>query len=208
MLIAIHPQTPDKRKIKIVADCLRAGGTIIFPTDTVYGLGCDIFNKEAIEKICQQKKIDPEKHNLTMLCSSISQLTDYALQIDNQLFFTIKNIVPGPYTFILKAGKEIPKLFKNKKKTIGVRIPDNLIVQALIAELGNPLFSSSIHEDDEIVDYFVDPELIEEQKGHLVDYVIDGGSGGKIPSTIIDCTTLPVQIIREGLGKLEVFDIR
>ncbi len=208
MILAIHPDNPDKRKIKQVADLLRNGGIVIYPTDTVYGLACDIMNKEAIEKICRQKGINPEKHNLTMMCSSISQLTDYALQIDNRIFHIIKNLIPGPYTFILQAGKEVPKLFKNKKKTMGVRIPDNKICQALIAELGNPIFSSSIHEDDEIIDYFTDPDLIHEQKGHLADLVIDGGSGGNVPSSVIDCTTFPVTIIREGLGRLDQFDIR
>jgi tRNA threonylcarbamoyl adenosine modification protein (Sua5/YciO/YrdC/YwlC family) len=208
MLLEINSQNPDKRKIKIVADHLKNGGTVIYPTDTVYGLGCDIFNKEAIEKICRQKGINPEKHNLTMMCSSISQLTEYALQVNNNVFYIIKSLTPGPYTFILNAGKEVPKLFKNKKKTMGVRIPENRICQALIEELGHPIFSSSIHDEDEVIDYIIDPELIAEQKSHLAEIVIDGGIGGKIPSTIVDCTVFPVVIIREGLGKLDAFDIR
>ncbi len=203
MILAIHPVNPEPRKLAMVTDCLKSGGIIIFPTDTVYGLGCDIFNQKAVEKICRMKGIDPERNNLTILCSSLSHISDFVNHIDNSTFRVLKSCIPGPYTFILEANKKLPKLFKNKKKTVGIRVPDNKICSSLISLMENPILSSSLHDDDTIVDYPTDPEVIELKFGKLVDLVIDGGTGGNVPSTILDCTKNPIELIRQGLGDVD-----
>ena len=201
MLLEIHPDNPDNRKIKIVADRLSKGDIIIYPTDTVYGIGCDIFNQKAVERVCRIRKLNPEKANLTFICKDLSQLAFYAHQIDNQLFRLLKQNIPGAFTFILKANKEVPRHFKNRRKTIGIRVPNNAIAQAIIEEVGRPILSISLKsEEDE--DYPTDPSSMHEQFEKLVDIVIDGGEGGTNPSTVVDCTNDEIEIIREGKGEL------
>ncbi|MBK7691336.1 MAG: threonylcarbamoyl-AMP synthase [Bacteroidetes bacterium] len=202
MLLAIHPKNPDERKIKQVVALLRKGAVIIYPTDTVYGMGCDILHPEAIERICKIKNIDPQKAQLSFLCSDLSHLSEYTKAIDTPLYRFLKQYLPGPFTFILEASKKVPKLIKSRKDTVGIRVPDNKIAKAILTELGNPILSTSLPlgEDEEI---FSDPELIHDHFEHLVDVVIDGDIGGSIPSTIVDCTKNPPEIIRMGLGEIQ-----
>ncbi len=203
MLIQLFPDNIDMRKMQQVVDCLRKGGLIIYPTDTVYGLGCDIYNKEAVEKICRIKNVKPEKMNFSFICSDLSHISDYTLNLDTPTFKLMKRCLPGPFTFILKANNNIPKLFKNNKKTIGIRVPDNKISRAIVEQLGNPIITTSIHHEDDVIDYITDPNAIYERYENLVDIVIDGGAGGYHPSTVIDCTGAEHVLVREGLGKLE-----
>jgi len=200
ILLSIHPENPDKRKISQVVDTLRQGGVIIYPTDTVYGLGCDIFNTKAIETICRIKGIKPEKANLSFVCYDLRHISEYTRSVDTSTYKLMRRALPGPYTFILKANNMIPKLFKNNKKTVGIRVPDNHIAREIVQELGHPIVSTSIRSDDKIVDYFTDPELIYEEFGNRVDIVIDGGIGGLEPSTVIDCSGDSPEILREGKG--------
>lgn len=202
MLINIHPQNPQERLIKQAADVLRKGGVIIYPTDTIYGLGCDIFNAQAIERICRIKGINPQKAQLTFVCRDLSHLSDYAKAIPTPTFRLLKKGLPGPFTFILQASKQVPKLMKSKKDTVGIRVPDNKIVQSLIHELDHPIMSVSLPMDED-VSYYTDPELMEERFGKLVDLVIDGGPGNITPSTVVDCTAPQPQLIREGAGDYE-----
>lgn len=202
MLLKINAENPSDRKIRQAVEILEKGGVIIYPTDTVYGLGCDIFNHKAVERICQLRRLNPAKANLTFICSNISQLSSYASQIDNDVFKVLKHNLPGAFTFILKANNKVPKLFKNKKKTIGVRIPNNNIALAIIEELGRPILSISLKSDDEITEYFTDASEIYDDFKKQVDLVIDGGVGNNMPSTIIDCTSGSPEVIREGLGVL------
>ena len=199
MLLKIHPENPQPRLIKQVVECLKDGGVIIYPTDTIYGLGCDIKQQKAIEKICSIKNIDPQKAQLSFICRDLSQLSDYTKSIDKPLNRMLKNYLPGPYTFILPASKQVPKILQSKKSTIGLRIPDNVICQHILEALGNPILSTSL--PGEMVEDNTDPEIIYEQFEHLVDFVIDGGIGGMVPSTIIDCTTADWSITRQGLGE-------
>ncbi len=201
MLIRIHPDNPQPRQLSMVKACLEKGGIIAYPTDTIYGLGCDIFHPEAIEKICAIKKVSPEKAQLSFICSDLSNMSHYAKAIDNSLYRIMKKLLPGPYTFILTASKEVPKILQNKKKTIGLRIPNNQIALGIIETLGHPILSASF--PGEIVEDYTDPEIIQEHWGHLVDMVIDGGIGGMIPSTVVDCTTDELTLIRQGLGEWE-----
>ncbi|MBK7506273.1 MAG: threonylcarbamoyl-AMP synthase [Bacteroidetes bacterium] len=202
MLIEIHPKNPDERKIKQVVDCLKNGGLIIYPTDTVYGLGCDIYNTKAIEKLARLKGIKPEKANFSFICNDLSHISEYTIGLETTVFKLMKRTLPGPFTYILKANNSIPKLFKNNKKTVGVRIPDNQIARTIVKELGNPIVSTSIHNGDAIIDYLNDPYEIHEQFEKLVDIVIDGGMGDIEPSTIVDCTGDEPTIIRQGKGVL------
>lgn len=202
MLLEIHPKNPDERKIKQVVDCLKNGGLIIYPTDTVYGLGCDIYNAKAIEKLARLKGIKPEKANFSFVCYDLSHISEYTIGLETAVFKLMKRTLPGPFTYILKANNAIPKLFKNNKKTVGVRIPDNLIARTIVKELGNPIVSTSIHSGDEIIEYLNDPFIIHEQFEKLVDIVIDGGLGDIEPSTIVDCTDYEPLIIRQGKGIL------
>ena len=202
-LIRIYEENPNPKHIKQVVDVLRSGGLIIYPTDTVYGLGCDITNIGALEKIAQIRGVKLEKANLSFVCDSLSNLSDYVRQIDTQTFKILKRSLPGPYTFILPGNNNLPNVFK-KKKTVGIRVPDNNICRAIVAELGNPIVSTSIKDDDEVVEYTTDPGLILEKWNHLVDIVIDGGYGDNIPSTVIDLTTFEPEVIREGKGSLEI----
>lgn len=203
MLLRINPDNPEGRKIRQVVECLLDGGIIIYPTDTVYGLGCNIFNHKAVERICRLRKLDPVKARLSFICKDISQIADYAQQIDNQVFRLMKKNLPGPFTFVLRSNNQVPKMFKNRKKTIGVRIPANNIVGAIVESLGHPLLTASLKSEDEILEYFTDPVDIFEDFKNQVDLVIDGGIGKNKPSTVVDCTNTSPQIIREGVGKLE-----
>ena len=198
MLIQIHPTHPQPRQLSMVADCLRSGGIIAYPTDTIYGLGCSIFNKDAIEKICAIKKVDPENANLSFICADLSDLSLYAKSIDNSLFRILKKALPGPFTFILPASKEVPKILQSRKKNIGLRIPDNLIAVAIIKTLGHPILSTSFPGDE--VEEYTDPEIIFENWGNQIDMVVDGGIGGITPSTVVDCTTDHYEVIRQGAG--------
>jgi tRNA threonylcarbamoyl adenosine modification protein (Sua5/YciO/YrdC/YwlC family) len=199
MLLSIHPQNPQPRLLAQVADCLKNGGIIIYPTDTIYGLGCDIYQPKAIERICKIKNIDPEKAQLSFICRDLSHLSDYTKSIDTPLYRVLKNYLPGPYTFILPASKAVPKLLKSKKDTVGIRVPDNVICRSVLETLGNPILSASL--PGEMVEEYTDPEIIYEKFGKVVDYVIDGGMGGIVPSTVIDCTTDEWTVIRQGLGE-------
>ncbi len=203
MLLIINPENPEPRKIRQVVETLKNGGVIIYPTDTVYGLGCDIFQTKAIEKVCKIRGLNMSKALLTIVCKDISQVSRFTKQIDNQIFKLLKKNLPGPFTFILKAGNEIPKIFVNRRKTIGVRIPDNNIAQAIIEELGHPILSISLKSDDEILEYFTDPTEIHDDFDKTVDLVIDGGPGKNIPSSVVDCSEDEVVIIREGVAELE-----
>src|SRR3982751_3035988 len=195
MLIQIHPVDPQPRLVKQVAESLKDGGVIIYPTDTIYGLGCDIRQQKAIERICRIKNIDPQKAQLSFICRDLSHLSDYTKSIDTPLYRMLKNYLPGPYTFILPASKLVPKILQSKKSTIGLRVPDNVICQHILDAVGNPILSASLPGD--IVEEYTDPELIHDKFGHLVDFVIDGGIGSMVPSTIVDCTTDNWEITRQ-----------
>ena len=203
MLIDIHPDNPGKRQVTQVVDILKKGGVIIYPTDTVYGLGCDIYNAKAVERIARIRGIKPEKANFSFICSDLSHISDYTRHLSNHIFKLMKYHLPGPFTFILPANNSLPKLFKNKKKTVGIRIPDHNIPLEIVRELGNPILTTSIHDSDALLDYTTDPELIHENFENQVDAVIAGGFGKNIPSTILDCTTGEVEVIRQGLGVFE-----
>lgn len=202
MLLKIYPQNPNIRHIRMVVECLMDGGIIIYPTDTVYGLGCDIFKPKAIERVALIKGIKPEKANFSFICNDLSQLSDYSKPINNDVFRLMRNNLPGPFTFILNASNSVPKLIQSKKKTVGIRIPDNSIPIEIVKELGNPIMSTSIHDEDDIIEYTTDPELIYEKYSNLVDIVIDGGYGDNEPSTVVDCTGDEPVITREGKGIL------
>jgi tRNA threonylcarbamoyl adenosine modification protein (Sua5/YciO/YrdC/YwlC family) len=203
MLLRIHPENPSHRQIMKVVECLNDGGVIIFPTDTIYALGCDIFNSKAVDRVAQIKGVKKEKANFSFLCHDLSHLSDFTKPISNEIFKLMKSKLPGPFTFILNANNKVPKLFQSKKKTVGIRVPDNNITSEIIRELGNPLMSTSIHDEDEIIEYTTDPELIYEKFRNQVDIVIDGGYGDNEPSTIFDCTGDEILILREGKGSLE-----
>lgn len=199
MLLHLHPDNPQPRLLKQIAECLKDGGIIIYPTDTIYGLGCDIHHQKAIERICKIKNIDPHKAQLSFICKDLSHLSDYTKSIDTPLYRMLKTHLPGPYTFILPASKQVPKILKSKKETIGLRVPDNIICRQILDVLDNPILSASL--PGEMVEEYTDPEIIYEKFGDKVDFVIDGGIGGMNPSTIIDCTTDDWQIIRQGMGE-------
>ncbi len=202
MFLKIHPETPGHRQIQTAVEIIRNGGTIIFPTDTVYGLGCDVFNHKAVERVAGIKGINPLKANFSLICHNLSHLTDYAVHVNNLTFKIMKQYLPGPYTFILNANNNVPRLFRNKKKTIGIRVPDNKIVLEIVKELGNAIVTTSIHDEDEVLDYMTDPELIYDHYKFQVDAIIDGGFGNNIPSTVIDCTGDEPVVIRKGIGKI------
>lgn len=202
MLIHLHPDNPQPRNIKTVVDCLRSGGVIIYPTDTIYGIGCDIYNQQAIERICRIKDILPKNANFSFICRDLSHLSDYARNIGTPTFRLLKKALPGPYTFILEATKEVPKLLKTKKDTVGIRVPDHIICQTIIQELGHPIMSASLPMDED-VEYFTDPEIIHDIFEKQVDMVIDSGIGNMLASTIIDCTGDTPELVREGAGPWE-----
>jgi tRNA threonylcarbamoyl adenosine modification protein (Sua5/YciO/YrdC/YwlC family) len=201
MLLHIHPDNPQPRLLKQIAECLLDGGVIIYPTDTIYGIGCDISQPKAVERICRIKNVDPQKAQLSFICKDLSHLSDYTKSIDTPLYRMLKEHLPGPFTFILPASKQVPKILQSKKSTIGLRVPDNKICLALGDALGHPILSASLPGD--MVEEYTDPEVIFEKFKHLVDFVIDGGIGGMEPSTIVDCTTDEWVVLRQGLGVFE-----
>lgn len=201
MLLHVHPENPNPRHIKTIVDCLLSGGVIIYPTDTIYGLGCDIFQPKAIERIAQIKKVDPSKSHLSFICNDLSDLSKYCKSTDTPLYRLLKSHLPGPYTFILPASKEVPKLLQNKKSTVGLRIPNNIIARTIVENLGHPILSTSL--PGEMVEEYTDPELMYENFNKLVDIVVDGGNGGMIPSTIINCTKPVYELVRMGAGPWE-----
>ena len=203
MIRKIYPENPNPKEIDRVVEILKEGGVIIYPTDTVYGLGCDITKGKAIERIAQIKGLRPDKTNFSFIVYDLSHLADFTRPIDNLIYKLMKRNLPGPFTFILEANNNVPKILKSKKKTVGIRIPDNPIILEIIRVLGNPILTTSVHSGDEILDYTTDPELIHEDMGHMVDLVIDGGFGNNVPSTIVDCTGPEIRIARQGLGELE-----
>ncbi len=200
MLLKIHPINPNEREINLVTECLRKGGVIIYPTDTVYGIGCDINNKKAVERVAQIKGVKLEKANFSFICADLRHLSDYTRPIDNHIFKLMKNSLPGPFTFVLPANNNVPKLFMSKKRTVGIRIPDNKIITEIVHKLGNPIMTTSVINEDEINENSCDPDYIHIKYEHLVDYVIDGGTGGNVPSTVIDCSKDEITIIRQGKG--------
>lgn len=201
MLLRIHPKDPQERLIKQVAETLRNGGIIVYPTDTIYGLGCDIYQTKAVEQICRIKQIDPKKAQLSFVCCDLSHLSDFARQISNTTYRVLKEHLPGPYTFILPASKQVPKILQSKKDTIGLRVPDNKITHELVKELGHPILSTTLPGD--FVEDYTDPEIIYEKYKNLVDIVVDGGIGGSEPSTIINCVDDAYEVIRMGAGEWE-----
>lgn len=205
MIVRIHPDNPDERNIMRVVECLKKGGVVIYPTDTVYGIGCDITNQQAVEKVIRLKDINVRKTNLSFICHDMSQIAEFVKPIDNSIFKMMKRNLPGPFTFILEANNNVPKLFKASKKTVGVRIPDNNIIREIVKALGNPVLSTSVklQDDEEDNEYIRNPELIDERYGNIVDMVIDGGEGGYEGSTVVDCTSGDYEVVREGKGELQ-----
>ncbi|HEX8515853.1 MAG TPA: L-threonylcarbamoyladenylate synthase [Bacteroidia bacterium] len=205
MLLRINPSKPNYDEIARVVKCLRDGGVVIYPTDTVYGIGCDINRQRAVERVCKLKGIAPEKANFSFICSDLSHLSDFTKPIDTSTYKLMKKALPGPFTFILEANNSVPKLFRNNKKTVGIRIPDNKICLEIVQQLGSPIMSTSVHDADEVVDYTTDPMDIYERYKNDVDIVIAGGFGNNEPSTVVDCSDGDYKIIRQGLGVLEEF---
>lgn len=201
-LVKIYNENPNEREIDKVVKILQKGGLIIYPTDTVYGLGCDITNTKAMEKVAQLKGLKLDKANFSFICYDLSNLSDYVKQIDTPVYKILKKALPGPFTFILPSSTNLPKAFKNKK-TVGIRIPNNNIIRELVKKLGNPIVSTSIYDEDDLLEYTTDPELIFEKWGNKVDIVIDGGYGSNIPSTVIDLSEGEITVLREGLGSVD-----
>lgn len=204
MLVKLYEENPNPREIQKIVEVLRSGGVIVYPTDTIYGVGCDITQSKAVERVARIKGVDVAKSNFSFICSDLGHLSTYAKPIPNPIFKLIKRCLPGPFTFILEANNNVPKYFKGKKKTVGIRVPDNAIIREIVRELGNPILSASVKDEDEIIEYTTDPELIHEKFGDLVDLVIDGGYGGNIPSTVVDCTNDLPEITRQGKGEVEL----
>jgi tRNA threonylcarbamoyl adenosine modification protein (Sua5/YciO/YrdC/YwlC family) len=205
MLIRIYPENPNEKIIEQIVNVLKKGGIIIYPTDTVYGMGCDITNQKAIEKIAQLRGVRPEKANFSFICYDLSHISDYIKPIDNIIFRVLKKALPGPFTFIFNANNNVPKLLSSNKKTVGIRVPDNNIARQIVKMLGNPILSTSIHDEDDIIEYTTDPELIFEKYQDKVDLVVDGGYGDNVASTVIDCTSGEFEVLREGKGNIEDF---
>lgn len=202
-LIKIYPENPNPRQVQKVVDVLKAGGVVIYPTDTIYGMGCDIYNQKAIERICLIKGVKPQKQNFSFICYDLSNISEFTRVVSTPVFKVMKKALPGPYTFILNANNKVPKLLHSKKKTVGIRVPDHSITRILVKELGQPIVSTSIRDEDDVLEYSTDPELIYEKYKDLVDVVVDGGYGTNIASTVIDCTGDELEILRQGQGNLE-----
>ena len=203
MLLEIHPTNPDPRKVALVVECLRDGGIVVYPTDTIYGLGCDITNARAVERVCKVKGVKPEKANFSFVCASLSHISEYTAPIDTATYKLMRRTLPGAFTFILKANNNVPKLFKNNKRTVGIRVPDNLIARTLVEQLGNPLLSTSLNAPDEVQAFYTDPSEIYDDYQNLVDIVIDGGNGGNVASTVVDCTDGMPTVLRVGAGVVD-----
>ncbi len=201
MFIRLFEDNPNTREILKVVEILEKGGVIIYPTDTVYAIGCDIYNVKAVQRVAQLKGVKPEKANFSMICRDLSNISEYA-KVGNEVFKVMKRALPGPFTFILNATSKLPNVLMNRRKTIGIRVPDNPIVMAIVEELGHPLLTTSVRDDDDVIEYMTDPELIYEKYEQLVDVVVDGGYGQNVASTVVDCTGGTIDIIRQGLGEL------
>lgn len=201
MYVKLFEDNPNGRDIRKVVDILKDGGVIIYPTDTIYAMGCDINQVKAVQRVCHLKGVKPEKANFSIICQDLSNIAMYA-KVSNEVFKLMKHNLPGPFTFILPATNRLPNVMMNRRKTIGIRVPDNFIVQAIVEELGNPLLTTSVKADDDVVEYMTDPELIHERYGNLVDLVIDGGYGKNVASTVVDCTGDEITIVRQGIGDL------
>lgn len=201
--IKLYPENPEIKKIQRIVEVLRDGGVIIYPTDTVYGMGCDIHKQRAVERIAQLKGIKPKKHNFSFICYDLSDIADYTRALSTPVFKVMKKALPGPYTFILEANNQVPKILNSNKKTVGIRVPDHPVPRLLVKELGSPILTTSIRDEDDVVEYSTDPELIYEKYKDLVDFVIDGGYGKNVASTILDCTGNQIEVVREGLGSVE-----
>ncbi|MDE6451080.1 MAG: threonylcarbamoyl-AMP synthase [Odoribacter sp.] len=202
MVIKLFEDNPNEKEVLKIVDVLKGGGVIVYPTDTIYAIGCDINNVKAVQRVCQLKGVKPEKANFSMICRDLSNIATYA-KVSNEVFRMMKRNLPGPYTFILPATSKLPHVMMNRRKTIGIRVPDNYIVMAIVEELGNPLLTTSVKANDDVVEYMTDPELIDEVYGKLVDIVIDGGYGQNVASTVVDCTDGGIRIVRQGIGELE-----
>ncbi|MBX7095569.1 MAG: threonylcarbamoyl-AMP synthase [Flavobacteriales bacterium] len=202
MLLEIHPDNPDEKKIRKVVDLLNEGAVIIYPTDGVYAIGCSLLKSKAIDRVAKIKGLKTEKANFSIVCHDLSHLSEYA-RVDTPIYKIMKKALPGPYTFILEASNKIPKFFNNNKRSVGIRVPNNAIVRMIVKELGHPIISTSVHDDDEVIEYTTDPELIHEKYDKAVDLVIAGGYGKNEASTIIDCTDGYPEVIREGIGPTE-----
>lgn len=203
-LLKIHPQNPEMRKINRVVEVLRNGGIIVYPTDTIYGIGCDLMNRKSIERLCRVMDIKPNKLDLSFICNDLTHISEYVKNLQTPVFKVLKKSLPGPFTFILESSSKVPKILDVTKKTVGIRIPDHNIPRTIVAELGNPLITSSIKDDDKIKAYTTDPEEIYEDFKNLVDLVIDGGAGGNVPSTVVDCTDGNLILVRQGLGEIDL----
>jgi len=201
--IKLYAENPELRKIQKIVDVLKNGGVIIYPTDTVYGMGCNIHNQRAVERIAQIKGIKPKKHNFSFICYDLSNISEYTRALSTPVFKVMKKALPGPYTFILEANNSVPKILNSNKKTVGIRVPDHSIPRLLVKELGSPILTTSIHDEDDVIEYSTDPELIYEKFKDLVDVVIDGGYGKNVASTVLDCTGDEIEVVREGLGPLD-----
>lgn len=204
MLLKIYPENPSQRAIDQVVKCLQDGGIIIYPTDTIYGIGCDIFKPKSVERITEILGDKKKKNAMTFICSDLSNLSDYTKPIPNNIFKVMKKVLPGPFTFILEANNNVPKLLQSNKKTVGIRVPDNNIIREIVRQLGHPILSTSVKDDDEVIEYTTDPELIHEKYDRMVDIVIDGGYGDNTPSTVVDCTSGDIEIVREGKGDISI----
>ncbi len=202
MLVRLYNENPNQKEIDRIVAMLKDGAVIIFPTDSIYGIGCDITKSKAVERVARIKNVKVEKADFSFILHDLSQISHYCKPFPNSIFKLLKKNLPGPFTFLLQANSNVPKLFKNSKKNIGIRIPDNNIIRTIVKELGNPVLSTSVHHDDVVLDYITDPELIEEKYGNQVDLVIDGGYGGNRPSTIVDCTSGEAEIVRQGKGNM------
>jgi tRNA threonylcarbamoyl adenosine modification protein (Sua5/YciO/YrdC/YwlC family) len=200
-LLSIHPINPEPRKINRAVEILQKGGVIVYPTDTIYGIGCDLMNKRAVERLCQIEDIKPQKMNLSFICHDLSHISEYVKRLDTPAFKVLKKLLPGPFTFIFESNTNVPKILGINKKTVGIRIPDHRIPLEIVKLLGNPLITSSIKDDDQIKEYTTDPEEIYEDFKHKVDLVINGGQGGNVPSTIVDFTDSEPKVTRQGLGE-------
>jgi len=203
MLLKIYEENPSSKQIQKVVECLNDGGVIIYPTDTVYGLGCSIYKPKAVERVAKIKGVDLKKTHFSVICNNLSDLSIFTKPLSNDIFKIMKKLLPGPYTFIVPASNNVPKLFMSKKKTVGIRIPENNIIHEIVSELGHPIMTTSIHNNDDVTEYFTNPELIYEKYKDIVDIVINGGAGGVESSTVLDCYSGKIEVVRKGKGPID-----